>query len=261
MSGVHCTKPAGPDKVTPMTPDQIDLLKKARDSAWPLGRIASYDEFAKWIFTSAAAVGTLGAAFSNTAFKTLSTAGTFLFAGSLLATSVALATAVLSRNVDFSVNTNWQTLELLITAESVMEQKRRLIRTAGAFFTLALLLAGLSPVSSARQTRPTRSLQLAMTKDGFHVTYVGVGNKGKEAEIRVIAEQGQSQMLLGMQRTAISDDRQIKFDLITPTLQAGPDSVRVQFLCDVITGNVQELVIALKHSEMKKDGAFGFVCT
>ncbi len=254
------TTPGGPGQPTALSPDQVDLLKRARDAAWPLGRISTYDDFAKWIFTSAAVVGTLGAAFANTAFKSLSTVGTLLFAVALLATSVALATAVLSRHVDFRIDTNYETLAVLTDAELVMGKKRRLIRISGLSFTVALLFAGLAPVSSAWQFRAKPSLQFAITKDVFHVAYNGWGDKGKEAEMRVVAPQGNGQILLGMQRITIGSDRTMRFDLTRSSLPDGLESVRLVFLCDVSTGNVRELIIPVKQPQATRSSALGEVC-
>jgi len=45
-----------------LTPDEIQLLEKYRELVLPARRLAGYDDFAKWLFTTAAVVGTLGAA-------------------------------------------------------------------------------------------------------------------------------------------------------------------------------------------------------
>ena len=51
------------------SPDEIDLFKKYRDLALPAGRLASLDDFAKWLFTSITVIGSLAAAFSSSAIK------------------------------------------------------------------------------------------------------------------------------------------------------------------------------------------------
>lgn len=109
---------------TALSPDEIDLYKKARDSMWPIARIATYDDFAKWLFTTIAVIGTLGAALSGTAFKVMRPAGAVVLGVSALLASIALATSVLSRASDFPPNTNWMSQEAVSNASQLMRRKR-----------------------------------------------------------------------------------------------------------------------------------------
>ncbi len=84
----------------PISDDYVELLKKQRELALPSNRIASYDDFAKWLFTTATVVGTLGAAFSNAAFKNLQGSASVLFFAAVAATGVSLALAVIERTIE-----------------------------------------------------------------------------------------------------------------------------------------------------------------
>ena len=94
----------------PISPDKVELLKKYRELVMPAARLASYDDFAKWLFTIAATIGTLGAAFSNAALKSLGGTGAFIFFLGIVATGISLALAVVQRTIDIT-EPNWQSLE------------------------------------------------------------------------------------------------------------------------------------------------------
>src|SRR5690348_16406007 len=124
-----------------LSTDEVELLKKQRDLLLPAARIAAYDEFAKWLFTIITVVGTLGAAFSNSALKKLNGSGAVLFFLSIAATGVSLALAMFLRCVEVS-RVNWQSLpDILEKGRSVLNVKRWLAWLAGSCFALGLLMA------------------------------------------------------------------------------------------------------------------------
>src|SRR6185437_13996030 len=94
----------------PLPPDDVELLKKYRDIVMPAARLAGYDDFAKWLFTITAVIGTLGAAFSNSALKGLNGYGVTCFFLAVIATGLSLALAVIQRSIDIP-KLNWHSLE------------------------------------------------------------------------------------------------------------------------------------------------------
>ena len=68
---------------------------------WPVARIATYDDFSKWLFTIVAVIGTLGAAFSSTAFKVMTPLRAVIFGFAMLLASIALAASVYREHPTF----------------------------------------------------------------------------------------------------------------------------------------------------------------
>jgi len=116
--------PNPPEGPYPIPPDDVELLKKYRDIVMPAARLAGYDDFAKWLFTIAAVIGTLGAAFSNAALKGLGGAGVTVFFLAIVATAISLALAVIQRSVDIP-KLNWHDLDdMLKKGSSIASQTR-----------------------------------------------------------------------------------------------------------------------------------------
>src|SRR5262245_34466681 len=122
------------EKPRVMPPDEIDLFKKQRDLSLPAARITLLDEFAKWMFTVVAFVGTLGAAFSNTSFQKLSGFGLIMFSIAISLSGTSLAVAVVLRTIE-PANPNWNSLpDMLKKGNKALKIKRVLAWIAGITF-------------------------------------------------------------------------------------------------------------------------------
>jgi hypothetical protein len=133
---------------TPVPPEikaEFDSLRTVFDSKTALDRVDSYG---KWLFNSAAIVGSLGAGLSNSSFAKLRGAGTWSFAIAVVALGMCLVAA--SR----SIAPQWvqvQLTELDSLRNAVNDQFRKrqsLLTMAAFFFASALALAALSPLIS-----------------------------------------------------------------------------------------------------------------
>jgi hypothetical protein len=220
----------------PMSDDEVELLKKQRELALPAARIAAYDEFAKWLFTIITVVGTLGAAFSNAAFKKLTGLGSVLFFVAVATTGISLALAVILRSVEPG-DANWPSLDdLLEKGKAALRLKRSLGWATGICFAAAIVLAGVSPLLSGNQTTDAtatgRTLAYSFGKDGIHVT----GTFGKHpqtiGEVRIYADGTSSEALLAAQRVAADPQGVMYFDITSTSIPQQTVSLKISISCD-----------------------------
>lgn len=110
--------------------------------------LALLDDFAKWLFPTAAVVGTLGVSFGVSSANSLSGVGRWLFAIAVAAVGVSLALAALARlPLPKRVNL-YSRQDLASHIERVVMLRGGLLIAAAGFFAIALVLAGLSPLFS-----------------------------------------------------------------------------------------------------------------
>jgi hypothetical protein len=124
---------------------EFDSLREVFD---PKAGIDRLDSYGKWLFTSAAIIGSLGAGLSNSAFSKLHGAGVWLFAFAVLALGFSLVAA--SR----SIAPHWinallnDLVSLRHAVEEQFKARRRQLSVAAGLFAFALVLAALSPIAS-----------------------------------------------------------------------------------------------------------------
>jgi len=233
----------------PLSPDEIELLKKYRDIVMPAARLAGYDDFAKWLFTITAVIGTLGAAFSNAALKGLGGAGVTVFFLAILATGISLALAVIQRSVDIP-KPNWQNLDdMLKKTETALRIKRTLAWIAGTSFAVAILLAGLAPLLTARSAHHETGNSLAYSygKDGIHATVILARPSGTESEIEIVAQSGSNETLIAAQRATADLSDVVRLDVTSTAIPKGSTGVSMSIRCDVKSNKAQNLVIPFQR--------------
>jgi hypothetical protein len=224
----------------------VDLLKKYRDIVMPAARLAGYDDFAKWLFTIAAFIGSLGAAFSNAALKGLAGTGVMVFFLAIVATGISLALAVVQRSVDIP-KVNWQSLEdMLEKTERTLRIKRAIALVAGASFAIAILLAGLAPLLSARRGAGN-VFTYSYGKDGIRATVTLVESGTTESEIELLAQSPSSIILIGAQRAEADFNGVARLDLTSAPIPAGTTDVSVKIRCDAKTTKAQTFLIPLQR--------------
>jgi hypothetical protein len=131
--------------VPPEVKALYDSLRMVFDAKTALDRV---DAYGKWLFSSAAIVGALGAGLSNATFSKLRGLGVWTFALAVLALGACLVAA--SR----SIAPQWTEVRLFdleSLRRSVNDQFRKrqnVLTIAAGCFALALALAGLSPLIS-----------------------------------------------------------------------------------------------------------------
>jgi hypothetical protein len=233
-----------------LSADEVDLLKKQRDLLLPATRITAIDDFAKWLFTTITVVGTLGAAFSNSAFKKLNGLGAVLFFLAIAATGVSLAVAVLLRCVETG-EVNWNSLEdILEKGSAALNIKRRLAWIAGTCFALAILLAGISPLVSGDQSTetgpPGLPLSYSYGKDGLRVTAALKQSPGTIGEIKIFAQLPTGESLIGAHRAAADVKSVLHFDASSASLPQGTKGVKITVICDAKESKSQDLVLPIQ---------------
>lgn len=236
----------------PISPDEVELLKKQRDLLLPGVRIAAFDEYAKWLFTIITVVGTLGAAFSNSAFKKLNGTGAILFSISIALIGIALAIAIVLRTVEIG-KVNWNSLDDMNSKGlRALLIKSRLAWAAAAFFAAGLLLAGIGPALSGDQSKDSsvsvRSFSYVFGKDGLHATGSIPKAAGTVGQVTVSAIRSKGESTLGNQRTTADRDGVIKFDLTSASIPTDSTAVKIIVFCDFKNNQKQEFQIALDSS-------------
>jgi hypothetical protein len=243
----------------PMSDDEVELLKKQRELALPAARIASYDEFAKWLFTIITVVGTLGAAFSNTALKKLCGVGAILFFLAIAATGLSLALAVILRCVEPD-DANWQSLpDMLAKGTAALKSKRYLAWASGICFAAAIVLAGVSPLFSDDQScdinTKSRTLTYSLGKDGLHVSGTFGGHAQGVGEIRVSAVglgEKPPESLLAAQRIAADLQGVLRFDITSTAIPPQTGSIKISIVCDSkSSGKKQDFSLPLQPATDK----------
>ena len=239
-----------------MSDDEVELLKKQRELALPAARIAAYDEFAKWLFTIITVVGTLGAAFSNSAFKKPAGLGSVLFFVAVAATGLSLALAVILRSVGPG-NENWQSLQdMFEKGQATLRVKRVLGWATGIVFAAAIVLAGISPLFSGDQTTDAvasgRAIAYSFGKDGIHVTGTFGKLPQKIGEVRVYAVGEKSESLLAAQRVAADPQGVMHFDITSTSIPQQTTSLTISISCDFkASEKKQDFVLPLQPANDK----------
>jgi hypothetical protein len=134
---------------TPVTPEekaQTDALRACFDPKASLDRI---DSFAKWIFSSCAIVGALGAGLSNSAFTKTHGIGTSLLAGSILCLGISLVTACWGIHPDLESIRIYDPDDLRTKVNSMVKSRQRFLGVATFFYGLAIVVAAIVPLLSA----------------------------------------------------------------------------------------------------------------
>jgi hypothetical protein len=239
-----------------MSPDEVELLKKQRDLALPAARIAAYDEFAKWLFTTITVVGTLGAAFSNAAFTKLNGMGAVLFFAAISATGVSLALAVILRAVDPGDENSQDLWDMIAKGQAALRVKRRLAWGAGICFALAIVLAGMSPLASRDQSKDNagseRVLSYSLGKDGIRVTAVLARPPRAVGELRVFASLPSGVSLLAAQRVVADQQGVMRLDVSSASVPSTSTEITVSLSCDAKDKSKrQEFVLPLQSAAHK----------
>lgn len=225
-----------------LSPDDVEMLKKQRELLLPAARIAAYDEYAKWLFTIITVVGTLGAAFSNPAFKGLKGMGAFMFALAIGSTGIALALAIVSRTIEVTKVNFYSLPDIFKKGLCVLRCKIILSWATAGFFAFALLLAGISPAFSGEPSS-LKSFSYVLGKDGLHVTGSIPKPAGTAGQVIVSVISSKGESVLGNQTTTADKDGVMKFDLTSSPIPADATAVKLLLNCDLKKNQKQEFQI------------------
>jgi hypothetical protein len=236
------------DKPRPLSPDEVELLKKYRDLTMPAARLAGLDDFAKWLFTSVTVIGSLAAAFSTSAIKTFDTCSAAAFFVAIFLTGISLFLAVCLRAVE-PAKANWQNLEdMLAKNETALRAKQNFARGSGAAFALAVLAAGCAPLLSlACRPAAQNGLSYSFGKDGIKASASFAQPPQTLSEIRIISQEPAKETVIAAQRSAAGADSAVKLEA-SGSLPAASTGVRIVVTCDVSKTGQESLAIALPQT-------------
>jgi hypothetical protein len=240
----------------PLSPDEVELLKKYRDLAMPAARLAGLDDFAKWLFTSITVIGSLAAGFSTSAIKTFDTRSAIVFFVAIFLTGISLFLAVCLRAVE-PQKANYQSLDdMLDKNDRALRLKQKLATWSGAAFALAVLTAGASPLASVvcRNSAPLvpNSLLYSYGKEGFKVSASFTNGARTQSEMKVSAQDASSRnptnTLLSMQRVVSGTDGVAKLDVAVPSIPPKSTSLTIDITCDSVKKSRQTVIIKLSQT-------------
>jgi hypothetical protein len=152
----------------PLSPAEQQQLSDLQALFRPADAMKRLDDFAKWIFTSIAVVGTLGAAFSNSAFGSLAGWGKVLFGLAILLVGVSLFASTLALEPKW-VHANPSSRTSMLNAVNENLRRRRVpIQCAAILFGLALVAAATAPLASTftGSKKPSVILGYELKADG-----------------------------------------------------------------------------------------------
>jgi hypothetical protein len=131
-----------------LSAEEIADYAQLRNLVSPEKSLALLDDFAKWLFATAAVVGTLGASFGVSSANTLTGEGKRMFAYAVACIGVSLGLAALAR-LPLRIRVNrYSDVSLAARVATLTKRRGRLLFLAALLFAAALILAGLSPLFS-----------------------------------------------------------------------------------------------------------------
>jgi hypothetical protein len=202
---------------------EFDSLRTIFDPKAALDRLDSYG---KWLFASAAVVGSLGAGLSNTALSKLRGAGVWVFALAVMSLGLCLFAA--SR----SIAPHWTKARVAVldslraAINKEFKTRQRQLNLAAGFFALALVLAAVSPLVSLITGASVPVLHYSLDEKGNLDAGLEASSldKGSTIEIRLDGPKGSAVQLPRAAATA-DDNGQVKLTLKMTGLSSTAASV------------------------------------
>lgn len=199
----------------PMSPDEIDQLKRFREKFLPDTRIEARDTYAKWLFGLTTTIAALGTGFSNSAFAKLSSTGVLVCSLAVLAAGAGLAFAVFELSVELP-EANWESLKAMIGAfRKPLKDKKFWLIWATLAFGVSLTLASTAVFITAVQRRPFEKpsgigARLSERKLEPAIYLTGI-RPGTPAELQIFDEVDGKTTLIGFVRQIADEGGQINY--------------------------------------------------
>ena len=191
----------------------------------PKGAADRMDVYGKWLFASAAIVGSLGAGLSNSSFSHLRGTAVGLFACAILALGGCLIAASLSIAPHWVKARIDETTSMQEAIRQEFQHRRRELGWATAFFAFALLLAAVCPLLSLISPRNNPILHFAVDDKGLVDMGAEIAgeNEGTFAELHVEAKSVES-LIAPRAITTIDHDGNAKLALKISNITTLPRS-------------------------------------
>jgi hypothetical protein len=240
----------GNDQARPLSPDEIEILKKYRDLSMPAAQLAGLDDFAKWLFSSISVIGTLAAGFSTVAIKSFSTQSAVVFFIAISLTGLSLFLAVCLRTIQ-PRKANYQSLDDMLQKDGeALKGKQICAVGAGASFALAVLVSGVAPLASVIfHTTPQSSLLYSYGKEGLKASVSFKTAPHTQSEMRLVAlktsDKTITESLLSAQTTRSGDDGDTKLELSVPTIPPTATGLKIDITCDKEKQTKQTIMLKL----------------
>jgi hypothetical protein len=132
-----------------LTPDDLDELKALRQVFDYSASLKRLEDYGKWVFAAVASIATLGAGFSNVAFKTLNGPAKVIFVIAVIMAGVSLSSAALLLLPQWQAVNRWSRDSMRNALQMQFKNRRIYTGTAGLLLSSALVLAGIAPAVSA----------------------------------------------------------------------------------------------------------------
>jgi hypothetical protein len=197
--------------VPPEIKAEFDSLRTVFDTKAALDRIDSYG---KWLFSSAAIVGSLGAALSNTSFAKLRDAGKWTFALAVVALGMCLVAASRSLAPEWVEVSLTEVKSLRDAVNTQFRNRQRLLNAAALLFALALTLAALSPLISLVSGANVPNIHYALDDKGTLDSGVEAANLSSGVVVKLGLEVGGKTQMVSSSATA-DETGQVKVSLKT----------------------------------------------
>lgn len=133
----------------PPPPGYEEELKELESVVSYEKSILKLEDFGKWLFTSSSIIGVLGAGFSVAGFTNMNWLGRIFFFVSLFCITICLATSAFALSPKL-VNYRQSSVDSIkgVIEENIIKSKGIKLRVSGILFSLAILFAGLTSLTS-----------------------------------------------------------------------------------------------------------------
>jgi hypothetical protein len=133
---------------------------------------------------------------------------------------------------------------MLAKTKKALEIKQTMAWIAGELFSLAIVLAGMSPLLSEQapveKSMVAKGFSFSYGKDGVHVVAIFPGAAGAAAEIRVLAVLPNDEILIGAQRSNADQQGTIRLDVGSLMPPTKTTAIKIKLGCTVKNADKKE---------------------
>jgi hypothetical protein len=246
----------------PMSPDDVEQLKRFREKFFPDTRLAAEDTYAKWLFGLTTTVAAIASGFSNAAFSKLSSKGIDVYALAVVAAGIGLTFAAFALSVELP-DANWQSLGGMIAAfKSPLRWKKWWLILATLCLGASFVLAAFAVVATTRERSSTQkpsglSLRLSERKLEPSISLSGL-RPGAPAELEVFEVQPNKTNLIGVYRQIADGNGQISYKGPEFKIPSEAQGLKIELTYDRGENTVtekREYSFPSERPEPKKDSA------
>ncbi len=200
-------------KGTPATAEQIAEMTSLRAVFDPKTALDRLDTYGKWLFATAAIVGSLGAGLSNAALPKLHGFSLILFGLAVVCLDVCLVFASLSLAPKWVEANYYELLSMRAAVNKQLRKRQVLLTSASIFFCLALLLAAAAPLISLRPSKSEPSIHYSIDEKGALDAVLEASDLEPKSVIRLRLESADAKVQTPSTSAIVDASRQVKLNL------------------------------------------------